>query len=191
MSRRDRRAPDDQPDDPPLRHPPCTSRRCTPPDDPQAWQNDGLQQPPHGPQRSRGGSASVPVLRPPGVFGHQPAAVPLPFQYTDTPTARTGAGACGRAPASSPSPWGALRARQWFVGRATSYRRTSTCPDPRAASSPPRRSRTSGRGRPGPRRVRPHMLAAMPAGAFPEWTDGVFRFLQRHAPAVELDEDLA
>ena len=82
---------------------------------------------------------------------------------------------------------------KWFRGRATNYRRTSTCPDPACCQQPSPALSELWDGQAWPSaRPATHMLAAMPAGAFPGVDETeVYRFLQRHAPAVELDADLA
>ena len=159
-----------------------------------AWQNDGLQFPTdhsgavEGQRACRFFSARQAFSGTNRLLSH--------FQYTDTPhgtywcSARVEGSEHGEFSISFGVPYEHVK---WFRGRATSYRRTSTCPDPACCQQPSPALADQWEGQAWPSaRPATHMLAAMPAGAFPGVDETeVFRFLQRHAPAVELDEDLA
>lgn len=109
-------------------------------------------------------------------------------QYTDTPngtywcTSYVDESADGAYSVSVGVPYAGVK---WFVGRDTTARSTSTCPDPECCSLPPAElaQRWSGKAFPS---ARPHvsLLAAMPQGAMPgvDATE-VYEFLDRHAPS--------
>lgn len=111
-----------------------------------------------------------------------------PFsQYTDTPsgtywcTSRVQASADGEFSVSVGVPFAHVK---WFLGRDTTERLVSRCPDGACCRRPPDdlADRWAGHAWPS---ARPHasMLAAMPTGAFPgvDQTE-VFSFLEAHAP---------
>ena len=81
---------------------------------------------------------------------------------------------------------------KWFRGRETTKREVSTCPDPACCQQPAPALAEQWDGQSWPSaRPASHMLAAMPAGAFPGVDETeVYRFLQRHAP-VASSGDLA
>ena len=109
------------------------------------------------------------------------------YQYTDTPagtywcTSRVQGSTDGEFSVSVGVPFANVR---WFLGRETTERAASTCPDPdccrRAPADLARRWATHSWPS-----ARPHasLLAALPTGAFPgvDQTE-VFTFLERHAP---------
>jgi XRE family transcriptional regulator, fatty acid utilization regulator len=110
------------------------------------------------------------------------------YQYTDTPTgtywctSRVSDTPDGRFSVSVGVPYAQVK---WFLGRATTARSTSRCPDESCCRQPsrPLAERWDGHALPS---ARPHasMLAAMPSGAFPGVdTTAVYEFLERHAPA--------
>ena len=112
-----------------------------------------------------------------------------PFsQYTDTPTgtywctSRVQESEDGLFSVSVGVPFAHVK---WFLGRDTTERLTSRCPDEACCRRPPGALTDRWAGHAWPS-ARPHasMLAAMPAGAFPgvDQTE-VFAFLERHAPA--------
>jgi hypothetical protein len=74
---------------------------------------------------------------------------------------------------------------KWFLGRETTARATSRCPDGSCCRQPsaPLAERWAGHAFPS---ARPHasMLATVPSGAFPGVdTTEVYEFLERHAPS--------
>lgn len=74
---------------------------------------------------------------------------------------------------------------KWFRGRDTPHRSRSRCPDPDCCRTPPpeQAKRWSGNNWPSAR-VQSHLLASLPAGAFPGVDESeVLDFLDRHAPA--------
>jgi XRE family transcriptional regulator, fatty acid utilization regulator len=109
------------------------------------------------------------------------------YQYTDTPTgtywctSRVHGSAEGEFSVSVGVPFANVR---WFLGRETTERAVSSCPDPDCCRRAPAdlARRWSGNSWPS---ARPHasLLAALPTGAFPgvDQTE-VFTFLERHAP---------
>jgi predicted transcriptional regulator/transcriptional regulator with XRE-family HTH domain len=109
------------------------------------------------------------------------------YQYTDTPsgtywcTSRVQATSDGEFSVSVGVPFGHVR---WFLGRETTERATSRCPDPDCCQRAPAdlAQRWATKSWPS---ARPHasLLAALPTGAFPgvDQTE-VFTFLDRHAP---------
>ncbi|WP_240644114.1 helix-turn-helix transcriptional regulator [Antribacter gilvus] len=121
------------------------------------------------------------------VFGVEDRFNPY-AQYTDTATgtywctSRVEGTSDGAFSVSVGVPFAHVR---WFLGRDTTKRATSKCPDESCCRRPPAvlEERWGDFAWPS---ARPHasMLAAMPAGAFPgvETTE-VYRFLDRHAPA--------
>ncbi|RZS61806.1 helix-turn-helix transcriptional regulator [Xylanibacterium ulmi] len=109
------------------------------------------------------------------------------YQYTDT---STGTYWCTSRVEDSPDglfsvsvgvPYSQVK---WFLGRETTARATSRCPDESCCRRPPAplAARWAGQAFPS---ARPHasMLAAMPQGAMPgvDQTE-VYEFLERHAP---------
>ncbi|PRZ07798.1 putative transcriptional regulator [Isoptericola sp. CG 20/1183] len=121
------------------------------------------------------------------VFGIQDRLSPY-YQYTDTPTgtywctSRVSDTPDGRFSVSVGVPYSQVK---WFLGRETTARSTSRCPDDSCCRQPaqPLAERWAGQALPS---ARPHasMLAAMPSGAFPGVdTTEVYEFLERHAPA--------
>jgi XRE family transcriptional regulator, fatty acid utilization regulator len=109
------------------------------------------------------------------------------YQYTDTPTgtywctSRVSDTPDGQFSLSMGVPFAHVK---WFLGRETTARSTSRCPDESCCRRPPRplAQRWTGHAFPS---ARPHasMLAAMPTGAFPGVdTTEVYEFLERHAP---------
>lgn len=121
------------------------------------------------------------------VFGVEDRFNPY-AQYTDTSsgtywcTSRVENTADGAFSVSVGVPFAHVR---WFLGRDTTERAVSRCPDEGCCRVPPAAlaDRWSQYALPS---ARPHasMLAAMPSGAYPgvETTE-VYRFLDRHAPA--------
>ena len=119
------------------------------------------------------------------------------YQYTDTPagtfwcSARVEGSADGEFSIAVGVPYEHVK---WFRGRETAVRKTSECPDPSCCQQPPETLARTWEGQSWPSaRPASHMLAAMPAGAFPGVDETeVYRFLQRHqpAPAVAQDDDL-
>jgi hypothetical protein len=109
------------------------------------------------------------------------------YQYTDTPTgtywctSRVHGSSEGEFSVSVGVPFAHVR---WFLGRETTERAVSTCPDPDCCRRAPDRLARRWAGRSWPS-ARPHasLLAALPTGAFPgvDQTE-VFTFLERHAP---------
>ncbi|AEG43672.1 helix-turn-helix transcriptional regulator [Isoptericola variabilis] len=121
------------------------------------------------------------------VFGIEDRLSPY-YQYTDTPTgtywctSRVSDTPEGRFSVSVGVPFSQVK---WFLGRETTARATSRCPDESCCRQPaePLRQRWAGHAFPS---ARPHasMLAAMPSGAFPGVdTTEVYEFLERHAPS--------
>jgi XRE family transcriptional regulator, fatty acid utilization regulator len=120
------------------------------------------------------------------VFGIADRLSPY-YQYTDTPTgtywctSRVADTADGRFSVSVGVPYSQVK---WFLGRETTARASSRCPDESCCRRPrePLARRWDGQAFPS---ARPHasMLAAMPSGAFPgvDATE-VYEFLERHAP---------
>jgi predicted transcriptional regulator/DNA-binding XRE family transcriptional regulator len=109
------------------------------------------------------------------------------YQYTDTPTgtywctSRVTDTPDGQFSVSVGVPFAQVK---WFLGRETTARSTSRCPDEACCRRPPRSlaDRWAGQAYPS---ARPHasMLAAMPQGASPGVdTTEVYEFLERHAP---------
>ncbi|WP_407320859.1 helix-turn-helix domain-containing protein [Isoptericola halotolerans] len=109
------------------------------------------------------------------------------YQYTDTPTgtywctSRVSDTPDGRFSVSVGVPYAQVK---WFLGRETTARSISRCPDESCCRQPsrPLAERWDGHALPS---ARPHasMLAAMPSGAFPGVdTTAVYEFLERHAP---------
>lgn len=120
------------------------------------------------------------------VFGIDDRLSPY-YQYTDTPTgtywctSRVQDSSDGLFSVSVGVPFAHVR---WFLGRETTERAASRCPDEACCRRPPAdlADRWADRAWPS---ARPHasMLAAMPTGAFPGVdTTEVYRFLDRHAP---------
>jgi transcriptional regulator with XRE-family HTH domain len=120
------------------------------------------------------------------VFGIADRLSPY-YQYTDTPTgtywctSRVTDTPDGRFSVSVGVPYAQVK---WFLGRETTARSTSRCPDESCCRRPraPLAQRWDGQAFPS---ARPHasMLAAMPSGAFPGVdTTEVYEFLERHAP---------
>lgn len=121
------------------------------------------------------------------IFGAEDRLSPF-SQYTDTPTgtywctSRVQDGADGLFSVSVGVPFADVR---WFLGRDTTRRLASRCPDEACCRRPPPdlAERWAGHAWPS---ARPHasMLAAMPAGAFPgvDQTE-VYAFLEAHAPS--------
>ena len=116
------------------------------------------------------------------------------FQYTDTPagtfwcSARVEGSADGEFSIAFGVPYEHVK---WFRGRDTDVRKTSQCPDPTCCQQPPESLARTWEGQSWPSaRPASHMLAAMPAGAFPGVDETeVYRFLQRHGPASTVDPD--
>lgn len=106
-------------------------------------------------------------------------------QYTDTPagtfwcTAMAERGARDSYAVSVGTPYEHTR---WFRGRDTPHRSVSTCPDPGCCRRPPTELARSWEGQVWPSaRVHSHLLAALPAGAFPGVDDReVLEFLTAH-----------
>ena len=156
-----------------------------------AWQNDGLQFPTdhsgavEGQRACRFFSARQAFSGTNRLLSH--------FQYTDTPhgtfwcSARVEGSENGEFSISFGVPYEHVK---WFRGRATTVRHTSTCPDPACCQqpAPALAERWDGQSWPSARPAS-HMLAAMPAGAFPGVDETeVYRFLQRHAPVAPADD---
>ncbi|MFD6136600.1 helix-turn-helix domain-containing protein [Isoptericola sp. NPDC060257] len=123
------------------------------------------------------------------VFGIADRLSPY-YQYTDTPTgtywctSRVQDTPDGRFSVSVGVPYAQVK---WFLGRETTARSTSRCPDESCCRRPaePLARRWVGHAFPS---ARPHasMLAAMPSGAFPGVdTTEVYEFLERHAPLAD------
>ncbi|MDO8143284.1 XRE family transcriptional regulator [Isoptericola sp. 178] len=117
------------------------------------------------------------------------------YQYTDTPagtfwdSVQTGTAADGSQFSITVGvPYAHAK---WFRGRDTRVRRTSTCPDPACCRRPPedlaqRWERASWPSA----RMHQQVLAALPRGVFPGVDDtDVYRFLERHAPDPDQDDD--
>ena len=109
----------------------------------------------------------------------------LPYQqYTDTPHGTfwcTAMAERGEREASSVSVGTPYQHVKWFRGRGTTHRGRSRCPDPSCCSTPPAdlAGRWAGQSWPSAR-VHSHLLAALPAGAFPGVDDTeVLEFLDR------------
>ena len=116
------------------------------------------------------------------------------FQYTDTPggtfwcSARVERSTDGEFSIAFGVPYEHVK---WFRNRDTAVRKQSTCPDPACCQEPPGALADTWDGQSWPSaRPATHMLAAMPAGAFPGVDETeVYRFLQRHQPAPAIDPD--
>lgn len=121
------------------------------------------------------------------IFGMEDRLSPF-SQYTDTPsgtywcTSRVQDGADGPFSVSVGVPFAHVR---WFLGRDTTSRLASRCPDEACCRRPPDALADRWAGHAWPS-ARPHasMLAAMPVGAFPgvDQTE-VYAFLEARAPS--------
>jgi XRE family transcriptional regulator, fatty acid utilization regulator len=107
-------------------------------------------------------------------------------QYTDTPTgtfwctAQIGATSSGEFSITVGVPFAHAK---WFRGRDTSLRRASRCPDETCCRRPPAdlAERWADNSWPSAR-LRAHVLAPLPQGAFPGVDEAeVYAFLERHA----------
>lgn len=110
------------------------------------------------------------------------------YQYTDTPggtywdTTQTGQGEANEFSISIGVPF---EQAQWFRGRDTTNRQTSTCPDPECCQTPAsvQRERWAGKVWPSAR-LNPYVLAPLPSGTFPGVDQvEVYDFLEKHARA--------
>ncbi len=110
------------------------------------------------------------------------------YQYTDTPggtywdTTQTGQGEQGEFSISIGVPF---EQAQWFRGRDTSARATSTCPDPECCRTPDAQARDKWSGKAWPSaRLNPYVLAPLPTGTFPGVDQiEIYEFLEKHARA--------
>lgn len=153
-----------------------------------AWQNDGVPMPTdhigavEGQRACRFFSARQAFSGTNRLLSH--------FQYTDTPNgtywcaARVERSDDGEFSIAFGVPYEHVK---WFRGRETAVRHRSLCPDPACCQQPPEPLARTWDGQSWPSaRPASHMLAAMPAGAFPGVDETeVYRFLQRHAPAAD------
>ena len=108
------------------------------------------------------------------------------YQYTDTPagtfwcSTQTGTTEAGEFSITVGVPFDDAK---WFLGRETTKRSSSHCPDESCCRRPPAdvAARWSGKAWPSAR-VHMHMFSPLPSGDFPGVDDGeVYGFLERHA----------
>ncbi len=149
-----------------------------------AYENDGV----NFPADHTGAIEGQPVCR----FWTSRAVFDVPDkfrafnQYTDTAvgtywcTARTERHSSGEYSLSIGVPYAHVK---WFRGRDTTERSQSKCPDESCCRRPPADLSAQWAGHAWPStRANSHLLAAMPAGAFPGVDETeVYRFLQAHA----------
>ncbi|MDM7853888.1 XRE family transcriptional regulator [Cellulomonas alba] len=109
------------------------------------------------------------------------------YQYTDTPagtfwcSTQTGTTSTGQMSLALGVPFASA---QWFRGRDTTVRHSSTCPDEACCRRPPAAAADRWRDASWPSaRIHQQVFTALPTGAFPG-VDAreVYAFLDRHAP---------